>query len=166
MIFQGIRTSIAKKPYSFVIFQVGGPDPCPSSGSAHELYGIKKTITNAGSPIRMTRYKIQRKRYHFCGKCCRFSHQTICRMAFHIRQVLIENGLKTLFMLFNIKEIEKRFLRCFPSLINLILLHTVVAVHNTSNTNGMLDQRGGRLSKCSKTNYHKSSLVAKALVHI
>ena len=26
--FQGILTSIAKKPYNFVIFQ-GGPDPCP-----------------------------------------------------------------------------------------------------------------------------------------
>ena len=33
---QEIRTSIAKKPYIFVIFQ-GGPDPCPPppSGSAH-----------------------------------------------------------------------------------------------------------------------------------
>ena len=27
MNFQGIRTSTAKIPYSFVIFQVGGPDP-------------------------------------------------------------------------------------------------------------------------------------------
>ena len=27
VIIQGIRTSIAKKPYSFVIFQGGGPDP-------------------------------------------------------------------------------------------------------------------------------------------
>ena len=37
VIFQGIRTSIAKKPYIFVIFQ-GGPDPLspPPSGSAHE----------------------------------------------------------------------------------------------------------------------------------
>ena len=34
--FQGIRTSIAKKPYDFVIFQ-GGSDPLPPppSGSAH-----------------------------------------------------------------------------------------------------------------------------------
>ena len=37
VIFQGIRTSIAKKPYIFVIFQ-GGPDPLsspldPSHGS-------------------------------------------------------------------------------------------------------------------------------------
>ena len=39
MIFQGIRTSIAKEPYSFVIFQGGGgggsgPSVC-TSGSAH-----------------------------------------------------------------------------------------------------------------------------------
>ena len=27
MIFQGIRTSIAKKPYIFVIFEGGGPEP-------------------------------------------------------------------------------------------------------------------------------------------
>ena len=32
--FQGIRTSIAKKNYNFVIFQ-GGPNPMPPSGSAH-----------------------------------------------------------------------------------------------------------------------------------
>ena len=32
--FQGIRTSIARTPYTFVIFQ-GGPDPLPPSGSAH-----------------------------------------------------------------------------------------------------------------------------------
>ena len=41
MIFQGIRTSIAKEPYIFVIFQ-GGPNPLPPppppppSGSAHD----------------------------------------------------------------------------------------------------------------------------------
>ena len=37
--FKGIRTSIAKEPYIFVIFQGrGGPDPVstpPPSGSAH-----------------------------------------------------------------------------------------------------------------------------------
>ena len=39
VIFQGIQTSIAKKPYIFVIFQGGGLDPLPphSSGSAHFL---------------------------------------------------------------------------------------------------------------------------------
>ena len=35
-IFQGIWTSIAKRPYIFVIFQGGGgPDPCSPSVSAH-----------------------------------------------------------------------------------------------------------------------------------
>ena len=39
--FWGIQTSIAKKPYIFVIFQGGGggggggQDPCPPSESAH-----------------------------------------------------------------------------------------------------------------------------------
>ena len=36
MIFQGIWTRTAKKPYIFVTFQ-GGPDPCPPSGSAHVM---------------------------------------------------------------------------------------------------------------------------------
>ena len=38
VIFQGIWTSIAKKPFIFVIFQGGGGDldPCPPSGSAHD----------------------------------------------------------------------------------------------------------------------------------
>ena len=38
--FLEIRTSIAKEPYSFVIFQgSGGPDPLPPPpcGSAHEM---------------------------------------------------------------------------------------------------------------------------------
>ena len=41
MIFQGIRTSIAKKPLIFVIFQGGGPDnPVPPSRFAHAGYTI------------------------------------------------------------------------------------------------------------------------------
>ena len=47
MIFQVSPTSIAKRPYSFVIFQCvcvgggggGGPDPLPPSGSAHGYIG-------------------------------------------------------------------------------------------------------------------------------
>ena len=39
MIFKGIQTSIAKKPYIFVIFQVGGggggPDPLSSALDPH-----------------------------------------------------------------------------------------------------------------------------------
>ena len=33
--FLGIRTSVAKKPY-FFHFTGPGPDPCPTSGSAHD----------------------------------------------------------------------------------------------------------------------------------
>ena len=36
VIFQGIRTSIAKNPYIFVIFQGGSLPPVPPSGSAHD----------------------------------------------------------------------------------------------------------------------------------
>ena len=35
VIFQGIRTSLAKKTYIFVIFQKGALTTCPPSGSAH-----------------------------------------------------------------------------------------------------------------------------------
>ena len=35
VIFQGIRISLAKKPYIFVIFQGGSGPPVPPSGSAH-----------------------------------------------------------------------------------------------------------------------------------
>ena len=39
MISQGIRTSIAKKPYIFVIFQGGGGGlTVPTSGSTHAIY--------------------------------------------------------------------------------------------------------------------------------
>ena len=37
MIFQGIRTSIAKKTLYFCEFREGGPDPLPPSGPAHGL---------------------------------------------------------------------------------------------------------------------------------
>ena len=57
MIFQGIRTSIAKKPYICVIFQGGSGPPVPPSGSAHENcptsiqeYGYK-SVTMSGSII-------------------------------------------------------------------------------------------------------------------
>ena len=38
VVFQGIRTSIAKEPYIFVIFQGGVRTPFPPSGSAHVWY--------------------------------------------------------------------------------------------------------------------------------
>ena len=43
VIFQGIRASIAKKPYSFVIFH-GGSSPLPPSGSAHAKVHIVKQM--------------------------------------------------------------------------------------------------------------------------
>ena len=47
VVFKGIRTSIAKKPYIFVIFQ-GSPDPLPPSGSAHDyscfVYGAAHNL--------------------------------------------------------------------------------------------------------------------------
>ena len=44
VIFLGIRTSFAKKPYIFVIFQVGVRAPCPPSGSAHGMWMITGII--------------------------------------------------------------------------------------------------------------------------
>ena len=48
VIFQGIQTSIAKKPYSFVIFQRGGPDPLspPPSRSAHVYVGSSRSCVS------------------------------------------------------------------------------------------------------------------------
>ena len=43
MIFQGIQTSVAKKPYIFVIFQEGVQTPVPPSGSAHETHQEKNS---------------------------------------------------------------------------------------------------------------------------
>ena len=48
VIFQRIQTSIAKKPYIFVILFRGGGDPCPS-GSAHVQLPKIKTFMH-GAP--------------------------------------------------------------------------------------------------------------------
>ena len=57
MIFQGIRTSIAKKPYIFVIFQGGwgGPDPLFPPLDPHMM--CKSFIKSAVSIIHV--YNIQ-----------------------------------------------------------------------------------------------------------
>ena len=39
VVLQGIRTSIAKEPFIFVIFH-GGPDPISPSGSAHDILSL------------------------------------------------------------------------------------------------------------------------------
>ena len=50
MVVQGIRNSITKKPYIFVIFQWGDPLP-PPSGSAHE-YRLMAGHSNNNTNIR------------------------------------------------------------------------------------------------------------------
>ena len=46
MIFQRIRANIARKPYSFVIFQGGGADPLSPSGSAHaHMHSLARAFT-------------------------------------------------------------------------------------------------------------------------
>ena len=48
--FQGILTSIAHKPYIFVIFQGGGVRlPVPPSGPAHAFYMQTETLKYSGS---------------------------------------------------------------------------------------------------------------------
>ena len=50
--FRGIRASIAKKPYIFVIFQGGGVrTPCPPSGSAHDGATIDDEVQEFGSTL-------------------------------------------------------------------------------------------------------------------
>ena len=57
VIFQGIRTSIAKKPFIFVIFQ-GGPasSPPPLSGSAHVTHPHTDLFFNSCSPLNSAFY--------------------------------------------------------------------------------------------------------------
>ena len=54
VVLQGIQTSIAKRPYIFVIFQGSGP-PIPLSGSAHDLqkkkYFLYLEIITCDTPI-------------------------------------------------------------------------------------------------------------------
>ena len=59
VIFQGIQTSIAKKPYIFVIFQVEGSGPPAPSGSAHvSLHCIWRLRQNFGLQICWVRQHI------------------------------------------------------------------------------------------------------------
>ena len=54
-------------------------------------------------------------------------------------------GLKTVSANQHDRKKEKGVFRCFPKLVKLILLHTVVVSHNTHNNykHDMLGQRGG-----------------------
>ena len=54
VIFQGIRTNIAKKPYIFVIFQGGGTDPCPPLWiRAWRMYMYQAIIMWAGNALKL-----------------------------------------------------------------------------------------------------------------
>ena len=46
--FQGIRTSIAKKPYIFVIFRGGGSRPPPPSGSELAVLPVPSLFVHTG----------------------------------------------------------------------------------------------------------------------
>ena len=81
----------------------------------------------------MDRKKFQRKRYFFHEKDSRFNTGIICQSAFVIGQVQIKKiGLETLFLRFDISEIENVLLKCFPPpMTKLFLLHTIVFLHFT-----------------------------------
>ena len=104
-------------------------------------------------------------------KVVRSALQLSAKKNFHIGQVLIKKyGLKTVSA---VQLIENRkFYGCvFPLYIKLILLHTVVVLHYTHHIQIACLIKKGMLSKCSKTNYYKSSLVANfaqvcSLIHI
>ena len=82
----------------------------------------------------MTREKFKRKRYVFYEKDSRFNPRLIRKSSFLIGQVPIEKyGLKTRFLLFNIKKIENVLQKSPPPapVTKLILLHTVVVLRFT-----------------------------------
>ena len=63
MIFKGIRSSIAKKPFIFVIFLEGGPDPLSPSGSAHGFAGgpiVALFHMLAGKSVLIIQYSFQK----------------------------------------------------------------------------------------------------------
>ena len=62
MVLQGIRTSIAKKPYIFVIFRGVSVPPVPPSGSAHGItvchHSTRLSKPSRGPPFGITRLVI------------------------------------------------------------------------------------------------------------
>ena len=134
--------------------------PCLLS-SKLDFGGLSRTRerTCTWLPIEMARYIFQRKRYFFVknGVCSALNY--LHKGFSHWTSTVKKYGLKTPLLLFNIHEIEKKVFEVIPSLIKLILLHTIVALHYTQHIHVQrLDQRE-RLSQCSKTNYYKSSSV-------
>ena len=61
--------------------------------------------------------------------------------------------VKTLFLLFNILEIEKKVFKCFPPIRpNYYMLHTVVVLHNTYHIKWHEWSKGGGTVKMLKNN--------------
>ena len=80
MIFQGTLTSIAKKVYSFVIFQVGGRglDPVSPSGSAHGSCGRSSDYV----VIYVSKGKLYTlRKIALCGNSVRSYHNGLLFMA-------------------------------------------------------------------------------------
>ena len=88
----------------------------------------------------------------FPGKDSWFSPQINPLSVFHIRQVLIDNsGLKTLFPLYNVQEIEKVFFRYVPPLHQANpFAYSYSSTLHTSYMNGMLDEGGEGCQKAEK----------------
>ena len=100
----------------------------------------------------MTREMFQRKWYFFYEKDSRFNPRLIHKSCFLIGQVPIEKyGLKTQFLLFNIKKIEKVLLKCFPprDQTNPFAYSCSFTFH-TSYKNGMIGHGGGNAVKMLK----------------
>ena len=75
---------------------------------------------------------LQKKMYYFVEKVVGSVLELSAKKAFYIGQVLIEKyGLKTPFLLINIKKMEKGLGGVFSPLIKLVLLHTFVVLHYT-----------------------------------
>ena len=92
-------------------------------------------------------------------KDSRFNPQLIHKSSFLIGQVPIEKyGLKTLFLLFNIKKIENVLLKCFPhrDQTNPFAYSCSLTFH-TSYKNGM-NGHGGDAVEMLKNTYYKNLL--------
>ena len=87
MIFQVIRTNIAKKPYSFVIFPGwgggggGGWNHCPHSGSAHE------------EPQNTYSHMATRRQFNVSNQLSLFLNERIAKQ--EIERTLLHNKTRT-----------------------------------------------------------------------
>ena len=103
--FQGIKTSIAKKPYILVIFQ-GVRTPCPLFGSVHVVYVADETdlkIALSETPRQVFSQRgpllYHNPLHHSCPRNQLFHHTVVthqCKLGCHIgtRQNHKEGSLK------------------------------------------------------------------------